>query len=286
LIKHLLATLLVALPLSAFAQHRPYFVTYNHEMEEVGNLELNSVNVVGSPRGGNTFWGSQAEFEYGAINWWSTALYLDGQTTANESTVFTGYRLENRFKPLKKEHWINPVLYFEFAHINEANKSLREIVGHDVEEDQTEPNSITRSEVEKEIELKLILSSHVNGWNISENFITERPLVSGDPWEFGYAFGFSRPLAFIPSGKQCSFCKENMTLGAEFYGGLGDTNDLSTHNTSHYVAPVFAWQFSPNANMRISPGFGLNDQSHRVLTRFSLTYEINGFGSKVKKLFQ
>jgi hypothetical protein len=286
LIRRLLGALLLTLPLSAVAQHRPYFVTYNHEMEEVGNLEMNSLNVVGSPRVGNTFWGSQAEFEYGAANWWSTALYLDGQTTANESTVFTGYRIENRFKPLKREHWINPVLYFEFAHINEANKSLREIVGHDVEEDQAEPNSITHGEVEKEIELKLILSSHVKGWNISENFITERPLVSGDPWEFGYAFGFSRPLAFAPSANPCSICRENMTLGAEFYGGLGDTNHLSTHNTSHYVAPVFAWQFSPNANMRISPGFGLNDQSHRVLTRFSLTYEINGFGSKVTKLFQ
>lgn len=270
----------------AFAQHNPYFVTYNHEMEEVGNLELNSFNVVGSPRGGNTFWASQAEFEYGARNWWSTALYLDGQTTANESTVFTGYRLENRFRPLKGEHKINPVLYFEFAHTNEANKSVREIVGHDLEADQTEPNSITRSEVEKEIELKLILSSHVKGWNISENFITERPLVSGEPWEFGYGFGFSRPLSFVPAADACSFCKQNITLGAEFYGGLGDTDDLSTRNTAHYVAPVFAWQFAPNANVRVSPGFGLNDQSHRVLMRFALTYEFANFGGKVKNLFR
>jgi hypothetical protein len=283
--KPLLTALLLFCSLTAFAQHRPYFVTYNSEMEEVGNLELNSINVIGSPRGGNTFWGSQAEFEYGLASWWTTSLYLDGQTTANESTVFTGYRLENRFKPLKREHWINPVLYFEFAHINEANKSLREIVGHDVEENQAEPNSITRGEKEKEIELKLILSSHVKGWNISENFITERPLVSGDPWEFGYGFGFSRPLSFTPSQPGCRFCKENVQLGAEFYGGLGDTDDLSLRNTSHYVAPVFAWQFSENANARISPGFGLNDQSHRLLMRFSLTYEINNFGRKVKNLF-
>jgi hypothetical protein len=284
--KRLLTALLLFCSATAFAQHRPYFVTYNAEMEEVGNLELNSINVVGSPRGGNTFWGSQAEFEYGATSWWTTSLYLDGQTTANESTVFTGYRLENRFKPLEREHWINPVLYFEFAHINEANKSLREIVGHDVEENQTEPNFITHGEKEKEIELKLILSSHVKGWNISENFITERPLVSGDPWEFGYGFGFSRPLSFAPSQPGCRFCKENVQLGAEFYGGLGDTDDLSLRNTSHYVAPVFAWQFSENANARVSPGFGLNDQSHRFLMRFSLTYEINGFGKKVKNLFR
>ena len=284
--KRLLTALLLFCSATAFAQHNPYFVTYNSEMEEVGNLELNSVNVVGSPRGGNTFWGSQAEFEYGVRSWWSSAVYFDGQATKNESTFFTGYRLENRFKPLKREHWINPVLYFEFAHTNEANKSLREVVGHDTEADQTEPNAITRGEVEKEIELKLILSSNVKGWNISENFITERPLVSGDPWEFGYGFGFSRPLTFKPSQPGCKFCKENVQLGAEFYGGLGDTDDLSLRNTAHYAAPVFAWQFSENANVRVSPGFGLNDQSHRFLLRFGVTYEISNFGRKVKNLFR
>lgn len=75
-------------------------------------------------------------------------------------------------------------------------------------------------------------------------------------------------------------------MGAEVFGGLGDTHDLSTHNTSHYAAPVFAWQFASHANMRISPAFGLNNQSHRVLTRFSLTYEIEGFASKVKRMFR
>jgi hypothetical protein len=283
--RRLVALLLFALTLPAAAQHRPYFVTYNHEMEERGNLELNLFNVIASPRLGNKFGAYQAEIEYGAAGWWSTALYLDAQTTANESTLFTGYRWENRFRLLQQEHWINPVLYVEFAHVNEANKSLREIVGHDVEEDQTEPNAITRSEIEKELELKMILSSHVKGWNISENFIAEKPLAHA-PWEFGYAFGFSRPLAFVPSGNPCSFCKENVQLGAEFYGGLGDTNDLSLHNTSQYVAPVFAWKFAENANLRVSPGFGLNDQSYRFLMRFSLTYEIEAFGSKMKKMFQ
>lgn len=278
------AVLVACCAIPTFAQHRPYFVTYNHEMEERGNLELNWFTVIGSPRRGDTFGAYQAEFEYGAAGWWSTALYLDGQTTANESTVFTGYRWENRFRPLSKEHWINPVIYVEFAHVNEADKSLREIVGHDIEDDQTEPNSISHPEVEKELELKLILSSSAKGWNISENFIAEKPLGHA-PWEFGYAFGFSRPLAFVPSANNCSFCKENVQLGAEFYGGLGDTNDLSTQNTSHYVAPVFALQFARNANTRISPGFGLTDQSHRLLLRFSLTYEIEGFGPKLARLF-
>ncbi len=279
----LLSLLFSALP--AVAQHRPYFVTYNDEMEEVGNLEINSYSVLGSPRSGNTFAGYQAELEYGATGWWSSALYLDGQSTANESTVFTGYRWENRFRLLPTQHLVNPVLYFEFAHINGANKSLREIVGHDVEKDQAEANQLRRPEVEKEVELKLILSSHAKGWNVSENFIAEKPLHN-DPWEFGYAFGVSRPLSFVPSGSGCSFCKENIQLGVETYGGLGDSSQFGLRDTSHYLAPVISWRFAQNANARLSPGFGLNDQSHRMLLRFSFTYEIEQFGPKLARLFR
>ena len=54
----------------------------------------------------------------------------------------------------------------------------------------------------------------------------------------------------------------------------------------YFLRGCFAWQFSPNANVRISPGFGLNDQSHRFLLRFGVTYEINNFGRKVKNLFR
>ena len=32
------------------------------------------------------------EFEYGVKAWWTTELYLDGQTTFHDSTVFTGFR--------------------------------------------------------------------------------------------------------------------------------------------------------------------------------------------------
>ena len=105
------------------AQERPYFVTYSHEMEEPGNLEIEFFNAVGKPPGGNRFVGSTLEFEYGATAWWTTELYLDGQITQHDSTIFTGYRWENRFRPLLREHWINPVIYIEFENIS-ADKAL------------------------------------------------------------------------------------------------------------------------------------------------------------------
>ena len=103
------------------AQGRPYFVTYDHHMEEPGALELSLNPVLGFPKGGNKFLGSWMEFEYGAKGWWTTEFYLNGQTTWNESTLFTGYRWENRFRPLMREHWINPVLYIEYEEIGRAS---------------------------------------------------------------------------------------------------------------------------------------------------------------------
>src|SRR5262249_42011898 len=58
------------------AQERPYFVTYSQEMEEPGNLDLETFNVVGNPKGGDAFIGSDIEFEYGVKTWWTTEFYL------------------------------------------------------------------------------------------------------------------------------------------------------------------------------------------------------------------
>ncbi len=96
------ALLLLGMVLPSFLQCRgqeyPYFVTYSQEMEEPGNLDIEMFNVVGNPQGGNSFIGSDIEFEYGLKGWWTTEFYLDGQATQNESTIFTGFRWENRFR--------------------------------------------------------------------------------------------------------------------------------------------------------------------------------------------
>src|SRR3979490_1904178 len=101
------------LPSLCHAGEGPFLITYTHQMEEPGNLEFATKNVLGKPRGGNRFLGATAEFEYGGRAVWTTELYLDGQVTGSQSSLFTGYRWENRFRLLPHEHWINPVLYFE-----------------------------------------------------------------------------------------------------------------------------------------------------------------------------
>ncbi len=267
----------------ARAQDRPYFVTYNHQLEEPGELEISFNPVFGTQRRGNPFAGYWLELEYGVKAWWTTEFYLDWQTTRREGSAFTGYRWENRFRPLMREHWINPILYVEFENVNGADKTIREVVGHDVEADHAEPLDEARREKERELELKLILSSHLKGWNISENFISVKNLAGG-PWEFGYAVGFSRPLALAASPRPCIFCRENFVTGVEFYGGLGDTSRFGLAGTSHYAAPVLAWNLPNGTTLRVSPGWGLTPESHRFLLRFGVAHEIDGVGRAVSRM--
>src|SRR5437016_2164899 len=113
----------------------PYFITYDHHMEEPGNLELGINPVVGTTRNGNAFLASWTELEYGTKGWWTTELYLEGQATRHDSTVFTGFRFENRFRPFLREYWINPVFYIEFEDINGASKTMQTVVGFDTQDD-------------------------------------------------------------------------------------------------------------------------------------------------------
>ena len=270
--------------LSSSAQERPYFVTYDHYLEEPGSLEIEYFSTFGTQRAGNNFHSFWTELEYGVTGWWTTELYLDGQTTFHDSTIFTGFRSENRFRPLRHEHFLNPVFYIEYEHISGADKILKEVEGHDGEADFLDPNADSRKEHKNEIELKLILSSNFKDWNFSENILAAKNLAN-EPWEFGYALGASRPLALKASAKRCSFCPQNFAAGLEMYGGLGDRYHFGLRDTSHYLAPVLAWNLPSGWTLRVSPGFGLNDNSHRFLMRWGVAREISGFGSMVAKLF-
>ncbi len=285
MIRRFLIPALLFVAAAAGAQDHPYFVTYDHHLEEPGNLEIATSNTFGIPRSGQPwFTAPLIELEYGVKAWWTAEFYLEGQSRQGDSTVFTGWRLENRWRPLTREHRINPVLYFEFENINEASAVMKEIVGHASSFD--EPNADLRRKRARELETKLILSSTVHDWNISENFIVEKNLTEDEGFEFGYALGVWRPLAKLASGKACRFCRENFIAGLELYGGLGSTEQFGFHDTAHYLAPVIRWNLTDSSAISFSPGFGLNSGSTPVLLRFKYMYEINGFGRKVASMFR
>jgi hypothetical protein len=273
----LAVSLTIFIPFIGRAQDKPYFVTYSHDLEEPGNLEIETKTALGQPNGGNRFGATAMELEYGTRAWWTTELYLDGQATGSDSTVFTGWRLENRIRPLMRDHAVNPVFYMEYENTSTADKTILEVTGHDGQTDLAPPNAALRSDHQHEAELKLILSSNIKDWNISENFISEKDL-GHDPWEFGYAVGATRPLRSAASSRECTFCAEKFIAGAEAYGGLGDTFALTMRDTSHYIAPLIGWQLPKGVRFSFSPGFGLTSTSLSRVYRVGLAFEFEQIG--------
>ena len=53
---------------SAWAGEAPNFITYTHQMEEPGNLEIDTKGGLAKPDGGNRFLGSAMEFGERYIN--------------------------------------------------------------------------------------------------------------------------------------------------------------------------------------------------------------------------
>lgn len=258
-------------------QEPPYFITYSSALEEPGNLEIENQNLTASPKGANTFFAPTVEFEYGTAAWWTTEFYLQGQTTSDDSSLFTGFRIENRFRPLPTVHCINPVLYVEYEDVNAADKSILEVTGNDSIADQRPTNTTLRSQVERSAEGKLILSSNVRGWNISENFISEKDLNESNSWEFGYAFGVARPLSLLAGSEPCTVYRQNIALGAEMFGGLGTRYTFGLKDTEHYVGPTLALTTLHGLSYKFSPEFGLTGDSAGVLWRFGASYEIQQF---------
>ncbi|MGA3028767.1 MAG: hypothetical protein ABSF98_28845 [Bryobacteraceae bacterium] len=259
------------------AQEPATFITYTHQMEEPGNLEIENHSATGAPGGGNRFFATATEFEYGLRGWWTTEFYLDGQATAQDSAVFTGFRWENRFHLVSGEHWINPVLYVEFEDTSGADKTLLEVVGNDSQSDLVASNADSREEKQRELETKLILGSYLKGWTIAENFIMEKNLAH-EPFEFGYAVAVTRPLALAARPDECRFCAENFQAGVEAYGGLGTHKNFGLADTSHYLAPLLAWSLPSGVTLKLSPGFGLTGSSLPFLLRVGVSWEIEQIG--------
>jgi len=270
---------------ATFAQESPYFVTYDHHMEEPGNLDIEASTTTDVPRAGQVYYfAPYTEFEYGVTANWTTELYLESDSTWNDSAIFTGWRLENRYRPLKREHIVNPVLYLEYENITEASKIQKEIEG--TAPDLTSPNSILQPMKDHELEGKLILSSDLHNWNVAGNFIVAKNFSQTEGVEFGYSVGFFRPLATIASGSNCRFCRENFSAGLELYGGLGSTLDgFGLHDTAHYAAPIVSWLVSDNATLRFSVGAGLTHETNPVLIRFGYSYEVQGISGRIARMF-
>lgn len=269
----LACSLMLVLPIPASAQEPPYFVTYSHYLEETGNLEVSFATTTGVPKQQHSLYAAPwLEIEYGVTGWWTSELYVEGVATGRDGSGYTGWRFENRFRPLKGEHRVNPVFYVEYESINEASRIQKEIVGSGSLAFQ--PIADLRREHAHELESRLIFSSALGAWNLSENLVIEKNLSEREGFEFGYSIGISRPLGSLASGSSCRFCRENFAVGVEVYGGLGSSIERSLDQTRHFVAPVLGWHVTDRSTLKLSAGFGLTEASDRYLLRVAWAHEI------------
>jgi hypothetical protein len=260
------ALLLVGVADAASAQENllgapdlPYFVTYNDHMEKRGELEVEVLSTLGDPKDGAArYFAPWIELEYGVMRKWTAELYLEGASITHNDSAFTGWRIENRFRPFEGNHFVNPVLYIEYESISEASRIQKEIVG----EGAVSPETIRALDEEHahELEGRLILSTDLAKWNISENLILEKNLSEDEGVEFGYAFAVSRRLGKFYGG-------------VEVYGGLGVTQPEPAE-TRHFVAPVVTWRPTPRSLFKVSVGFGVTEASERYLLRVGYSMEL------------
>ena len=118
----------------------PYIVTYDHYWRSPAaskwSISRPSPHSAGAMISTPTGWSSSTEPQPGGRRS-SISTGRPLSATARYSPV-SGW--ENRFRLLKNEHMINPVLYVEYEQISEADKIMKEVEGHDVEADHVTPN--------------------------------------------------------------------------------------------------------------------------------------------------
>jgi hypothetical protein len=254
------------------AQERPYFVTYDDHVEERGELELSVLSTSARTRDeGTRYVAPWIELEYGVTSKWTTELYLESATFRGDGSAFTGWRLENRYRPIKGEHLFNPVLYLEYESINEASRIQKEIVGRGAL--PFEPIRSLAEDHANELEGRLILSSWFGSLNVSENLIVEKNFSEDEGFEFGYAAGISWPLRGTWDG-ECRFCAAALTPAVEVYGGLGTTGAGASGATRQFVAPVISWHWTRGSMFRASAGFGMTSTSERFELRLAYTVDL------------
>ena len=105
-------------------------------------------------------------------------------------------------------------------------------------------------------------------------------------WSFGYATGFSYALyktngeEFEKESEGGAAAKpwdvENVTLGVELYGGVGDADlglTLDADETEQYAGINLETEFDNHFHFTVGGAFGLTEPSQDAILRLSAGYE-------------
>jgi hypothetical protein len=274
------AAVAMGVPGAARAGQDANFILYNHYMEEKGATEIEVYSDYSHVGKGEPNYTAQLfEIEYGVTDLWTTAVYLEGAKTfeEGENYDFASFRFENRLRLFKDETLLNPVLYAEYEQKKPESRYVRSVVGRiDGEEEEEEEGE---EETEHELETKLILGHDFSSrLNVAFNTIQELNFDNG-AWAFGYAGGvnyvFFRSFD-APAEQLGDSCLNKLTLGIEFFGGVGDSVKGLTFDpdkTEQYAGVNLRADFKNEAHVGIGGAFGLTEHSEGAILRLTAGYE-------------
>lgn len=255
-------------PMEAQAGQGANFILYNQHMEEKGATEVEVFSDYSHVGEGEANYTAQLyEIEYGVTDLFTTAVYLETVKTfeQGENYDFGSFRFENRLRLFEQKTLLNPVLYAEYEYKKPTSRFIRAVVGRTDGEEEEEEKS------EHELETKLILGHDLtNDLNVAFNTIQEVNFEDG-LWSFGYAAGLNYTFFRASEGRL-----EKMTLGLEFYGGLGDSDKGLTFDgskTEQYAGLGLRCDFTNELHIGIGGAFGLTGASEDAIVRLTTGYE-------------
>lgn len=251
------------------------FVLYNQHMSEKGETEIEIQSDFADV--GNTeanYTAQLMEIEYGVTDFWTTALYLEGVKSANDDYGFGSFRLENRARLFSHDTFFNPVIYAEYEQKTPDSRFITSVVGRT---DHEEGPPAT----EHELETKLILGRDLSDrLTLAFDWINELKFDNG-LWSFGYAAGlnyvlFKDDAEGASTERASSFDLEKITLGVEFYGGLGDSElglTIDPEKTEQYAGLNLEAEFENHVHFGIGGALGLTGPSEEARLRLAAGYE-------------
>jgi hypothetical protein len=243
---------------SAHAQIDPWeFEVYPYATEGPGVLEIETSNAVvanghNEPEEGTagpTFksqgaWYNEYELTYGLTDRIEAAAYLDMSLASG-----TGFRYA------RSKYRLRGRLFDE--------DTLPINVGWYVELEWWKKPQFDDAELE--LELRPIFEKDFGRFSFVVNPKFEKPLTGPDKnkgFEFGHA-----------SGIYYRWMRE-LSPGVEFYGAIGRIDDTDPiREQQHYIFPVLWGSFHNGIGYSVGPGFGLTNNSDRVIVKFNLEFE-------------
>ena len=274
------ALLTTSLPQGALAGQDANFMLYNQHMEEQGAVEVQVFSDYGHVGKGEANYTAQLlEIEYGVTELYSAALYFEGVKTFDDDGQydFGSFRFENRVRLFANETLFNPVLYAEYEYKKPGSRFVRAVVGRTDGEEDVGGEEVS----EHELETKLILGHDITSkLNVAFNTVHEVNFANGK-WSFGYVTGLNYALfrAFDSPDSgigDSGTGLQKVTLGLEFFGGLGDSEEgltLDGSKTEQYVGTSLRFDLKNEAHIRVGGAFGLTNDSEDAIVRVSAGYE-------------